>query len=106
MADSEAARSAATIDPATAFGADRRRRRGAKVLPEHARSHNRSLLLQTLFHGGAMSRADLSRETGLTRVTVSDLVAELIADGIVAEQGLREASGPGKPATLIDIDRG
>ncbi len=89
---------------AHAFGAGRGLRLGAKVLPEHARAHNRALLLQTLFHGGAMSRADLSRETGLTRVTVSDLVAELIADGIVIEKGVREASGPGKPAMLVDID--
>jgi predicted NBD/HSP70 family sugar kinase len=74
------------------------------VLPEHARGHNRALVLQTLFHQGAMSRADLSRETGLTRVTISDLVAELIADGFVAEIGVREASGPGKPAILIDLD--
>ena len=80
-------------------------RRAAKVLPEHARAHNRSLVLQTLFHSGAMSRADLSRETGLTRVTISDLVAELIADGFVAEKGVREASGPGKPAMLVDLDR-
>ena len=75
------------------------------MLPEHARGHNRSLVLQTLFHQGAMSRADLSRETGLTRVTISDLVAELIADGFVAEKGVREASGPGKPAILVDLDR-
>ena len=75
------------------------------MLPEHARGHNRSLLLQTLFHQGAMSRADLSRETGLTRVTISDLIAELIADGFVAEMGVREASGPGKPAILVDLDR-
>ena len=75
------------------------------MLPEHARGHNRSLLLQTLFHQGAMSRADLSRETGLTRVTISDLISELIADGFVAEMGMREASGPGKPAMLVDLDR-
>lgn len=75
------------------------------MLPEHARGHNRALLLQTLFHQGAMSRADLSRETGLTRVTISDLVADLIADGFIAEMGMREASGPGKPAMLIDLDR-
>lgn len=76
-----------------------------KVLPEHARAHNRSLVLQTLFHDGAMSRADLSRETGLTRVTISDLVGELIGDGLIAELGTREASGPGKPAMLVDLDR-
>src|SRR6187402_655000 len=87
------------------FGPGRSLRQGAKVLPEHARGHNRSLVLQTLFHQGAMSRADLSRETGLTRVTISDLVGELIADGFVAEMGVREASGPGKPAILVDLDR-
>lgn len=96
-------------DPATlagrAFGSGRSLRHAAKVLPEHARAHNRSLVLQTLFHQGAMSRADLSRETGLTRVTISDLVAELIVDGYVAERGLREVTGPGKPATLVDLDR-
>jgi predicted NBD/HSP70 family sugar kinase len=87
------------------YGPRRALRQGAKVLPEHARGHNRALLLQTLFHEGAMSRADLSRETGLTRVTISDLVSELIADGFVVEVGVREASGPGKPAILIDLDR-
>ena len=55
-----------------------------KVLPEHARGHNRSLVLQTLYAAGTQSRADIARETGLTRVTVSDLVAELIADGLVS----------------------
>jgi predicted NBD/HSP70 family sugar kinase len=90
---------------ARAFGARRSLRRSGKVLPEEARAHNRSLVLQTLYHGGAMSRADLARETGLTRVTISDLVAALIGDGFVAEQGVREASGPGKPAILVDIDR-
>ncbi|KQZ83036.1 ROK family transcriptional regulator [Microbacterium sp. Root166] len=88
-----------------AFGPGGALRQGGKVLPEHARGHNRALLLQTLFHQGAMSRADLSRETGLTRVTISDLIAELIADGFVAEIGVREASGPGKPAMLVDLDR-
>ena len=76
-----------------------------KVLPEHARPHNRSLVLTTLFHDGAMSRADLARETGLTRVTTSDLVGELVADGLVVEQGARQESRPGKPAMLVDLDR-
>lgn len=87
------------------FGAGRALRSRTKVLPEQARRHNRALVLQTLYHDGAMSRADLSRGTGLTRVTISDLIAEFIHDGIVVERGLRESSGPGKPATLVDIDR-
>ncbi|WP_342001252.1 ROK family transcriptional regulator [Microbacterium sp. LWH7-1.2] len=111
MSNTEARRGPSIIDTpqstttnTRAFAPGRTLRQGAKVLPEHARGHNRSLVLQTLFHQGAMSRADLSRETGLTRVTISDLVAELIADGFVAEMGVREASGPGKPAILVDLD--
>lgn len=90
---------------AYAFGPARHLRSRGKVLPEHARGHNRALVLQTLYHSGSMSRADLSRETGLTRVTISDLVAEFIADGIVIELGVRETAGPGKPPILVDIDR-
>ena len=85
--------------------ANRSLRASGKVLPEHARSHNRSLVLQTLYTQGARSRADVARETGLTRVTVSDLVAELIGEGLVVELGQREDARPGKPATLIDVDR-
>ena len=112
MSLSETPRSASVLAPshsagaagARSFGAGRALRQGGKVLPEHARGHNRSLVLRTLFHQGAMSRADLSRETGLTRVTISDLVGELISDGFVAELGVRESSGPGKPAILVDLD--
>lgn len=75
------------------------------MLPEHARTHNRALVLATLFHDGAMSRADLARETGLTRVTTSDLVGDLVADGLVVEQGARQEARPGKPGMLVDLDR-
>jgi predicted NBD/HSP70 family sugar kinase len=73
--------------------------------------HNRALVLQTLYGAGRQSRADVDRSTGLTRVTVSDLVAELMADGLVVELGTRETLPSetvqrGKPAILLDIDRG
>lgn len=87
-------------------GASRRvLRPSAKVLPEHARGHNRALVLQTLFTSGQQSRADVARRTGLTRVTVSDLVTELMAEGLLIETGQREGARPGKPAILLDIDR-
>lgn len=89
----------------TGFATGRALRPTGKVLPEHAREHNRSLVLQTLYSSGARSRADVARETGLTRVTVSDLVAELMAEGLVVETGQRESARPGKPGTLIDIAR-
>jgi predicted NBD/HSP70 family sugar kinase len=90
----------------TGLATGRALRPTTKVLPEHARRHNRSLVLQTLYRVGRQSRADLARETGLTRVTVSDLVAELIGEKLVVELGHREDARPGKPATLLDLDRG
>lgn len=90
----------------TGFSTGRALRPTTKVLPEHARGHNRSLVLQTLYRAGQQSRADLARETGLTRVTVSDLVAELMLEGLIVETGQREDVRPGKPATLLDLNRG
>ncbi|WP_426516178.1 ROK family transcriptional regulator [Diaminobutyricibacter sp. McL0618] len=90
---------------ATGMAPGRALRPKAKVLPEHARSHNRSLVLQTLYRSGERSRADIARETGLTRVTISDLVAELLTEGLVVELGQRESARPGKPAVLLDINR-
>lgn len=88
------------------FIAGRALRPTAKRLPEHGRSHNLSLVLQTLYSEGTRSRADIARATGLTRVTVSDLVAELIADSLIVEVGMSEDVRPGKPSTLLDINRG
>jgi len=78
---------------------------GARVLPEHARSHNRALVLQALYRAEGMSRADLARAVGLTRVTISDLVSDFITEKLVIELGVRTDSRPGKPATLLDINR-
>jgi predicted NBD/HSP70 family sugar kinase len=88
------------------FASGRALRPSAKVLPEHARGHNRSLVLQTLYRSGRQSRADVARSTGLTRVTVSDLVSELMTEGLIVEVGQREIARRGKPAILLDIDRG
>lgn len=76
----------------------------AKVRPEDARRYNRSLVLSVLFREAPMSRADLARATGLTRVTISALVADLIDERYVVEMGIRDDVRPGKPATLIDLD--
>lgn len=96
-----ARRDAAIALPHDAFAMGARRRQ--KVLPEHARAHNRTLVLQTLLDDGPGSRADLARATMLTRVTVSDLVAELLQEGLLVELGPRDGARPGKPATLLDL---
>ncbi|KAA1398344.1 ROK family protein [Aeromicrobium ginsengisoli] len=79
------------------------RRPVGKVRPADTRRHHRALILQQLVDEGARSRADLARETSLTRVTISDLVAELIDEGFVSELGTRPGTHMGKPATLVGI---
>jgi predicted NBD/HSP70 family sugar kinase len=74
-----------------------------KLLAEDTRRHHRSLILQHLFSEGPASRADLSRATGLTRVTVSDLVGGLIADGLLGELGSPAENKVGKPPTLVGL---
>jgi predicted NBD/HSP70 family sugar kinase len=78
-------------------------RRTTKVLPADARRHNRALVLQSLFTGGPRSRADIARESGLTPVTVSALIGELLTAGLIEETGARPESRVGKPATLVQL---
>ncbi len=87
--------------PATRATPDRR----IVARPEDARSHNRVHVLQVLYRSAGLSRADIARELGLTRVTVSEVVAALIAEGLVVELDPRADSRPGKPATPLDINR-
>ena len=74
-----------------------------KVLPVQARAHNRAVVLGVLFHSGPLSRADLARATGLTRVTVSEIVAGLLAEDLVAELDARPGGRVGKPATPVGL---
>jgi predicted NBD/HSP70 family sugar kinase len=74
-----------------------------KAVSGDTRRHNRSLVLRTLFRSGTLSRADLARATHLTRAATSELVAELLAEGLVEELGTRSDQGVGKPATLLGV---
>lgn len=78
---------------------------GRGTLPSDGRALNLSTIRRTLHSSGAMSRADLSRALGLTRVTVSDLVSDLIERGHVVEIGQSKQSRPGKRSILIDLNR-
>jgi predicted NBD/HSP70 family sugar kinase/biotin operon repressor len=54
---------------------------------------------------GTASRADLARQTGLSRATVSTLVAGLRARGLVVERGDgRERAQQGRPPVLLALD--
>jgi glucokinase-like ROK family protein len=73
-----------------------------KATREHTKIHNSRLVLKTIYNHQQISRADIARLTSLTRVTVSDNVAELMAEGLVAEVGQGISAG-GKPPTLLSL---
>ena len=75
----------------------------AKATHQQTRAHNQGLVLRALYDQGPVSRADIARLTGLTRTTVSDLVAEFIADGLAREVGRGPSSG-GKAPILVEVD--
>jgi len=71
-----------------------------KITPAHARIQNQQLILKTIYDGNGISRAQIARETKLTRPTVSNVVANLIEDGLVEEGGLAESLGGRRGITL------
>jgi predicted NBD/HSP70 family sugar kinase len=74
-----------------------------KATHQQTRAYNSSLVLRALYDGGPVSRADVARRTGLTRTTVSDLVNDLLADGLVHEVGRGPSTG-GKSPILLRLD--
>ncbi len=73
-----------------------------KATREQTRVHNSRLVLRTIYEREQISRADVARETRLTRTTVSDVVAELMAQGMAEEVGYGPSSG-GKPPILLRV---
>lgn len=73
-----------------------------KATHEQTKTHNKRLVLKTIYDHTSSSRADVARWTGLTRPTVSSTVAELIAEGLVEEVGQGQSDG-GKPPILLRV---
>ena len=79
-------------------------------MPGHSlaqlRSSNLRAMTALLGSGGPQSRADLARGSGLSRTTVSSLVNELLARGLVVEiddRGTPYKGGSGRPPQLVAL---
>ncbi|MZE54101.1 sugar kinase, partial [Streptomyces sp. SID5770] len=57
------------------------------------RRENRTAVLQRLYFDGPMSRFSLGPATGLSSGSVSNVVAELVAEGLVEEAGSVDSAG-------------
>lgn len=69
------------------------------------RTGNRSAVLQQLYFGGPLSRQELGPATGLSSGSVSNVVGELVADGLLEEAGIVDSDG-GRPRTLLRVAPG
>ncbi|WP_327372838.1 ROK family protein [Streptomyces sp. NBC_01216] len=66
------------------------------------RRENRTAVLRRLYFDGPLSRFSLGPVTGLSSGSVSNVVAELVAEGLVEEAGSVDSAG-GRPRTLLRI---
>jgi len=73
-----------------------------KATQEQTKEHNRNLVLKIFLEQDSISRAEIARVTHLTRTTVSDIVTDLMAEGLVEEVGLGSSLG-GKSPILMSI---
>ncbi|HET9240734.1 MAG TPA: winged helix-turn-helix domain-containing protein, partial [Oligoflexus sp.] len=58
---------------------------------------NSSTLLKMIWRDREISRADISQRTGMSRSTVSTIVADLIRRGLVTETGTGHSNGGRRP---------
>jgi predicted NBD/HSP70 family sugar kinase len=75
---------------------------------ESLRELNRLRVVETLRERGTASRAEIARVTGLSRSTVSSLVSDLQAHGLIVEHSDPDAPASmatGRPPTLLSLDR-
>lgn len=73
-----------------------------KATRQQTKEHNRNLALKTIFEHDSISRAEIARITHLTRTTVSEIVADLLDEGLVDEVGLGNSLG-GKSPILLSL---
>ena len=71
-----------------------------KSNPTLVRAHNERLIMETILEHQPLSRADLSRLTNLNKVSVSEIVAGLLAEEWIVECGSGESRGGRKPVLL------
>lgn len=71
-----------------------------KASRQLVKSLNRELVINELKEFPKQSRADLSKRTKLSKPAVSEIVKELIEEGLVIEIGLGPSSGGKKPILL------
>src|SRR5437763_17076539 len=64
-----------------------------RTTPRDLRRANRAAVLRPLLLEGPQYRLGLARRTGLSTATMTNVVGELLAEGLVVEVGVEESDG-------------
>ncbi|MFT3787199.1 MAG: ROK family transcriptional regulator [Tepidisphaeraceae bacterium] len=73
--------------------------------PTSLRLMNRRRLIEAVLRSGRAPRGELSRVTGISPATVSRIVDELLAEGVLSESASTSPStGMGRPSTWIELE--
>lgn len=70
---------------------------------ERARGHNRQVVLERIRKAGGIGRAEIARISGLSTQAVSNIIADLLEDGLIEERG-RRAGVRGLPAVQYGVN--
>ncbi len=72
---------------------------------ERSRNHNRQLMLERIRNAGQMGRAEMARASGLSTQAVSNIIADMLEDGLILEVG-RRTGARGLPAVQYGLNPG
>ena len=67
------------------------------------KSHNMRVILLALLRYKTVSRVRLAHLTGLSTTTITNLVTELMARGLITEKGIRRQGSVGRPRTALSL---
>ncbi len=70
------------------------------------RAQNLEAVVRLVRDRDRCTRRDISEVLGFNKVTVSTLVKELISTGLLEQEDAPIGSSPGRPSTLVRLDRG
>lgn len=75
-----------------------------KTVPSDIRANNTMAVFNLLFPAAHMSRVELGRHIGLSRMAISKVTEEMALHHIIRETGIDNRTGRGKRSTVLAID--
>jgi len=69
----------------------------------HLKQGNRGLVLRLIATGACNTRIDLAKQTGLTKMSVSNIIGEFIEQKIICEEETEKIEGQGRNPILLSV---